>query len=34
MVDRDNNYDRLKLAYDAIVYGEGKKYNSYNWKFW
>ena len=29
-MDRDNNFDRLKLAYDAIVYGEGKEYNSYN----
>ena len=28
-MDRDNNYDRLKLAYDAICYGIGKKYNSY-----
>ena len=28
-MDRDNNYDRLKLSYDAIVYGEGPKYNSY-----
>ena len=28
-MDRDNNFDRLKLAYDAICYGEGKKYNSY-----
>ena len=28
-MDRDNNFDRLKLAYDAIVYGEGKVYNSY-----
>ena len=28
-MDRDNNFDRLKLSYDAIVYGEGKKYNSY-----
>ena len=28
-MDRDNNFDRLKLAYDAIVYGEGPKYNSY-----
>ena len=28
-MDRDNNYDRLKKAYDAIVYGEGEKYNSY-----
>ena len=28
-MDRDNNFDRLKLAYDAIVYGEGKVYNTY-----
>ena len=28
-MDRDNNYDRVKLAYDAIVYNEGPKYNSY-----
>ena len=28
-MDRDNNYDRLKKSYDAIVYGEGPKYNSY-----
>ena len=28
-MDRDNNFDRLKLSYDAIVYGEGPKYNSY-----
>ena len=28
-MDRDNNFDRLKLAYDAIVYGQGPKYNSY-----
>ena len=28
-MDRDNNFDRLKLSYDAIVYGEGKKYNNY-----
>ena len=27
-MDRDNNYDRLKKAYDAIVYGIGKKYSS------
>ncbi len=27
-MDRDNNYDRLKKAYDAIVYGEGIKSNS------
>ena len=29
-MDRDNNFDRLKLAYDAICYGIGKKYNNYN----
>ena len=28
-MDRDDNYDRLKLSYDAIVYGEGPRYNSY-----
>ena len=28
-MDRDNNFDRIKLAYDAIVYGVGKEYNSY-----
>lgn len=27
-MDRDNNYDRLKKAYDAINYGVGEKYNS------
>lgn len=27
-MDRDNNYDRLKLAYDAICYGMGEEYNS------
>ena len=27
-MDRDNNYDRLKLAYDAICYGIGDKYNN------
>ena len=27
-MDRDNNFDRLKLFYDALVYGNGKKYNS------
>ena len=29
-MDRDNNFDRIKLSYDAIVYGEGPKYNNYN----
>ena len=28
-MDRDNNFDRLKLSYDAIVYGKGKAYNNY-----
>ena len=28
-MDRDNNFDRVKLAYDAIVYGKGPKYNNY-----
>ena len=27
-MDRDNNYDRLKLAYDAICYGIGEKYHT------
>ena len=27
-MDRDNNYDRIKKAYDAIVYGNGKKYDN------
>jgi len=27
-MDRDNNYDRLKLSYDAIIYGMGEKYSS------
>lgn len=27
-MDRDNNYDRLKLSYDAICYGIGKKANT------
>ena len=27
-MDRDNNYDRLKLAYDAICYGIGKNYDN------
>ena len=27
-MDRDNNYDRLKLAYDAICYGIGEEYNT------
>lgn len=29
-MDRDNNFDRLKLAYDAMCYGKGKIYNTYN----
>ena len=28
-MDRDNNFDRIKLCYDAICYGEGKKYDTY-----
>lgn len=28
-MDRDNNFDRLKLAYDALIYGDGPVYNSY-----
>ena len=28
-MDRDNNFDRLKLAYDAICYGKAKQYNNY-----
>ena len=28
-MDRDNNFDRVKLSYDAIVYGEAKKFNNY-----
>ena len=28
-MDRDNNFDRLKKAYDAIIYGNAKLYNSY-----
>ena len=27
-MDRDNNYDRLKKAYDVIVNNQGEKYNS------
>ncbi len=27
-MDRDNNYDRLKIAYDAIVYGIGEHANT------
>ena len=28
-MDRDNNFDRIKLAYDAICYGEAPTYNTY-----
>ena len=28
-MDRDNNFDRLRLYYDALVYGIGKKYHNY-----
>ena len=28
-MDRDNNFDRVKLAYDAICYGEGPKFENY-----
>lgn len=28
-MDRDNNFDRLKLFYDALVYGIGIQYNNY-----
>ena len=28
-MDRDNNFDRLKKSYDAIVYGEAPVYKSY-----
>ena len=28
-MERDNNYDRLKLSNDAICYGEGPVYNNY-----
>ena len=28
-MDRDNNFDRIKLAYDAICYNNAKKYDSY-----
>lgn len=27
-MDRDNNYDRVKLAYDAVVHGEGPHFDS------
>lgn len=28
-MDRDNNFDRIKKSYDAIVYGNAPQYNSY-----
>ena len=28
-MDRDNNFDRIKLGYDALVYGEAPKYDNY-----
>ena len=28
-MDRDNNFDRLKKSYDAIVYGDAKEYANY-----
>ena len=28
-LDRDNNFDRIKKSYDAIVYGKAPQYNSY-----
>ncbi len=28
-MDRDNNFDRLKKAYDAIVYGNAQEYKNY-----
>ena len=28
-MDRDNNWERIKLSYDAIVYGKGNKHNNY-----
>ena len=28
-MDRDNNYDRIKKAYDAIVYGNSSKFDDY-----
>ncbi len=28
-MDRDNNFDRLKKSYDAIVYGEAPEYKTY-----
>ena len=29
-MDRDNNFDRLKLAYDALVYHDAPHYKNYN----
>lgn len=29
-MDRDDNFDRIKKAYDALVYGDAKVYNNYN----
>lgn len=29
-MDRDNNFDRLKLSYDALVYGNAPTYKNYN----
>ena len=29
-MDRDNNYDRVKKAYDAIVYNVGNNFSDYN----
>ena len=29
-MDRDNNFDRVKLSYDAICYGNAKSYKNYN----
>lgn len=28
-MDRDNNWDRVKMSYDAIVYGRGDNYKTY-----
>ena len=28
IMDRDNNYDRIRLAYDMLIEGEGREYNS------
>lgn len=29
-MDRDNNWDRIEKAYQAIVYGKGEEYSDYN----